>query len=702
MEKCRSRPRRPDKALYVPKARRSTDSQGKPESEKHSEHVASVESPPASDGERGTHHHKVAHKSRSDFAKRRSRPGASEGKPSQIWASPHCAVRSHVEGAHHDSPEAEDSLSESVITMRLKETMEETLESDESFMDTSHTDPAHHSWSLSKEAEQVVAESYCDIQRLGEWRGNGERGSPEIKVEHERSARDWSINEQGQLSHTVGRAPESTASCRKDDMMSPVLARLSGEMEQVTGTDVVFAHDREMLDFSSRSIHNSCDNVAQSTDSAAQERRSVTLRDVDSAKVISPSDTDIPRDTSGRLTSCLNDTDKISTAQENIAQEKLDLSPLVMEDAAEHRVKDGGGVACVTNPNSIAADENIADLKESADDRGKGVTDDIHSSKTPIKCVTANTEPHNRNESAGLSEDRAESSGCDGMNNADTLAGNICHVAESDGITEVCAEAVSSTRPANSEPGSCNFGVTMTSTLEGTGDHTSKVDSSGRPLAASSAMATETLAECGGTSDCDDSWDTLFTDDGECLDPHLLEELTAREKASRSLRTPRFNYYHYEPQEMEMDDSEFSHVIEIFDFPAEFKTEDLMRSFANYQKKGFDIKWVDDTHALGIFSSPIPARDALSTKNPMVKVRPLSQATKASRAKARDCSEFLQPAKERPETSAVLARRLVISALGVRSTQTKAEREAERKKLQEAKERRHLEAKQREDAWEGR
>lgn len=48
-------------------------------------------------------------------------------------------------------------------------------------------------------------------------------------------------------------------------------------------------------------------------------------------------------------------------------------------------------------------------------------------------------------------------------------------------------------------------------------------------------------------------------------------------------------------------------------------------------------------------------------------------------------SEFLHPAKERPETSAALARRLVISALGVRSKQSKTEREAELKKLQEAR-----------------
>ncbi|XP_066457202.1 coiled-coil domain-containing protein R3HCC1L isoform X2 [Eleutherodactylus coqui] len=198
----------------------------------------------------------------------------------------------------------------------------------------------------------------------------------------------------------------------------------------------------------------------------------------------------------------------------------------------------------------------------------------------------------------------------------------------------------------------------------------------------------------------EESWDSLFTDDGESVSP--MQEVTLRAGEKDSPKKPRYNYYDYEPKEPAMDDLELSHVIEIYSFPAEFKTEDLLRAFASYQKKGFDIKWVDDTHALGVFASPIAARDALNSRNPLVKVRSLSEATRASRAKARAFADCLQPAKDRPETSAVLARRLVISALGVRSTQSRAEREAERKKLQEARARRHLEAKQREDAWEGR
>uniref|UniRef100_A0A8C5W1S1 R3H domain and coiled-coil containing 1 like n=1 Tax=Microcebus murinus TaxID=30608 RepID=A0A8C5W1S1_MICMU len=178
--------------------------------------------------------------------------------------------------------------------------------------------------------------------------------------------------------------------------------------------------------------------------------------------------------------------------------------------------------------------------------------------------------------------------------------------------------------------------------------------------------------------------------------------LSGNIKNRENIQEPRFDYYSHDVPDIDLSDCEFPHVIEIYDFPQEFRTEDLLRVFCSYQKKGFDIKWVDDTHALGVFSSPITARDALGIKHTMVKIRPLSQATRAAKAKARAYAEFLQPAKERPETSAALARRLVISALGVRSKQNKTEREAELKKLQEARERKRLEAKQREDIWEGR
>ncbi|KAM8911822.1 coiled-coil domain-containing protein R3HCC1L isoform 3-T4 [Lycaon pictus] len=213
--------------------------------------------------------------------------------------------------------------------------------------------------------------------------------------------------------------------------------------------------------------------------------------------------------------------------------------------------------------------------------------------------------------------------------------------------------------------------------------------------------ATE-MSHVEGSAATEESWESFFNDDGDCLDPRLLQELSGNMKNRESIQEPRFDYYNHEVPDIDLSDCEFPHVIEIYDFPQEFRTEDLLRVFCSYQKKGFDIKWVDDTHALGVFSSPITARDALGSKHTMVKIRPLSQATRAAKAKARAYAEFLQPAKERPETSAALARRLVISALGVRSKQNKTERQAELKKLQEARERKRLEAKQREDIWEGR
>ncbi|XP_016362031.1 coiled-coil domain-containing protein R3HCC1L-like [Sinocyclocheilus anshuiensis] len=202
-----------------------------------------------------------------------------------------------------------------------------------------------------------------------------------------------------------------------------------------------------------------------------------------------------------------------------------------------------------------------------------------------------------------------------------------------------------------------------------------------------------------------ENWDSLFNDDGDCLDPHLVEEMSLTEgRKKSSIQEARFDNYNWMPEEeeeVELRDDELSHIVEIYDFLPEFKTEDLIRSFSSFQQKGFDIKWIDDMHVLGLFSSPIAARDALRMKNPMMKVRPLSKSSNATKAKARSCSDYLLPAKERPQTSAALARRLVIGALGVKSNQTREEREAERNKLRQAKEQKCLAAKQREDAWEG-
>ncbi|XP_032381338.1 coiled-coil domain-containing protein R3HCC1L [Etheostoma spectabile] len=233
--------------------------------------------------------------------------------------------------------------------------------------------------------------------------------------------------------------------------------------------------------------------------------------------------------------------------------------------------------------------------------------------------------------------------------------------------------------PVNGQPGSTNVKEDVTSWLE-------------------EASPQEAEGE-------EESWDTLFNDDGDCLEPHLLKELSLQEgRKKKSNQEPRFDYYNMDREDeddIDLTEDELAHIVEIYDFPAEFKTEDLLKLFQCYQERGFDIKWIDDSHALGLFSSPIAAREALRSRHPLMKLRPLSKSSSAIKAQARSCSDYLLPAKERPQTSAALARKLVIGALGIKSNQTKDQRESERKKLQEAREQKHLAAKQKEDAWEG-
>lgn len=197
--------------------------------------------------------------------------------------------------------------------------------------------------------------------------------------------------------------------------------------------------------------------------------------------------------------------------------------------------------------------------------------------------------------------------------------------------------------------------------------------------------------------ECD--WDSLFDDNGDCLDPTLIEELTSA-VGEVTIEQPKNDYKMYSKQ-VEVSSDEFAHVVEIYNFPSEFKTSDLAAVFSSFKNGGFELKWVDDTHCLGVFSSPLVAAEVLASNHPFVKTRPLKEATALSKTKARKTAEFLQPYRNRPETCAALARRLVTGALGVKLATARQEREHEKTILREAKEKRRLANKQREDVWEG-
>uniref|UniRef100_A0A3F2YWY2 R3H domain-containing protein n=2 Tax=Anopheles farauti TaxID=69004 RepID=A0A3F2YWY2_9DIPT len=196
----------------------------------------------------------------------------------------------------------------------------------------------------------------------------------------------------------------------------------------------------------------------------------------------------------------------------------------------------------------------------------------------------------------------------------------------------------------------------------------------------------------------EDDWESMYDDNGDCLNPKMLDELTSA-VGKVSIETPQMDYKSYQSKQAVLNEEEFPHVLEVSNFPAEFKTQDLMMLFSQYKESGFDIKWVDDTHALAVFSSSKIAAEVLTTGLTFARVKPLAEATAESRTKARKCSSSLQPYRPRPETCAAMARRMVSSALGVKLKTAPEERENERRVLREAKERKRLAAKQRDEVW---
>jgi hypothetical protein len=94
-----------------------------------------------------------------------------------------------------------------------------------------------------------------------------------------------------------------------------------------------------------------------------------------------------------------------------------------------------------------------------------------------------------------------------------------------------------------------------------------------------------------------------FADNGDCLDPKMVEELT-KAVGKVQIEKPKQDYKAYHSNVDLLKDEEYPHVLECSNFPAEFRTQDLMALFAPYDKtNGFNILWVDDTHCLIVFSS---------------------------------------------------------------------------------------------------
>ncbi|KAG8141309.1 hypothetical protein E2320_006940 [Naja naja] len=154
---------------------------------------------------------------------------------------------------------------------------------------------------------------------------------------------------------------------------------------------------------------------------------------------------------------------------------------------------------------------------------------------------------------------------------------------------------------------------------------------------------------------------SVFEDDcGTELLQEITNYLTIKDISIEKIQ---FDYSSY--GEAQINEGDFGHVLEIYDFSPLLKTEHLMEAFADFQEGGFKLQWVDDTHALGIFSSLAAASQALEQNYTSVKIRPLIHGTRQSKIKALQRPKLLQLAKERPQTDTAVARRLVTRALGL-------------------------------------
>lgn len=147
----------------------------------------------------------------------------------------------------------------------------------------------------------------------------------------------------------------------------------------------------------------------------------------------------------------------------------------------------------------------------------------------------------------------------------------------------------------------------------------------------------------------------------------VKEEIKAhlREAVAVSIEHAHNDYSVYVDVCININPDEFRHVIEIYDFPPLFKTDDLLDAFIEYSDGGMKIKWIDNTHALGVFSSESAAIQALSLCHPLLKTRALAEGSKKAKGKAIRCAEFIQPVKERPKTDCAVAQRMVTRALGL-------------------------------------
>ncbi|GFP97165.1 coiled-coil domain-containing protein r3hcc1l, partial [Phtheirospermum japonicum] len=138
------------------------------------------------------------------------------------------------------------------------------------------------------------------------------------------------------------------------------------------------------------------------------------------------------------------------------------------------------------------------------------------------------------------------------------------------------------------------------------------------------------------------------------------------------------------------------HVLVLADFPPSTRTTDLEKLLVKF-KDLFVIRWVNDTAALVVFRTPSVALEASNSIQCTFTVHVLSEDDELlSSIPPKD----LEPPRQRPQTSARTAQRLIAQSMGIKLPSTFGSTEL-RKQEEARKNRIVLRQNMKDDAWGG-
>ncbi|CAF3553348.1 unnamed protein product [Rotaria socialis] len=199
----------------------------------------------------------------------------------------------------------------------------------------------------------------------------------------------------------------------------------------------------------------------------------------------------------------------------------------------------------------------------------------------------------------------------------------------------------------------------------------------------------------------EEDWEKLLENSQNPLYNDLVEEIQSKFKDSVQIEKPTNDYSQWSVDDIQIKEADLAHVVEVSNFPSTFRTEDLSNSFKILTRNEFDIKWVDETHALIVFPDANTALDALQMVHPLLKICAMSQASSASKKKAKNSLEFLQPYKTRPQTSSLTANRRICAALGLKNPMSNDKTKTERQKIETARKQKIRDKEEQKTVWDG-